>query len=356
MPKLEKQENMRIPVRLLASVVFIGAIVPALLVYSGKWHTKRFRESSTTSTNGESYTTTDEHSITAYHKLHTGVNQESWRNHIERSCKKFGFTKEEKNFDPNILKRSRIIVDDKNKLLYCQIPKVASTTWRRILIMLSGKIDTADLMSMSANDVHHKYDQHLKYLTDLKHDEIIYRLKHYFKFVFVREPFERLLSAYRNKFLATTNSSNYFKRVFGQKIIAQYRTDIPETETGSDLRFEEFVTYLLDPDKKVAMNEHWERFYKLCHPCWITYDFIGKLETLEDDSKYILEKNSLSEKVKLPSRSDSKYSTIKTNAYMYEYYSRISRDSLKKLYDMYYADFVIFNFTVPDTIKSLMYQ
>lgn len=239
-------------------------------------------------------------------------------------------------------------------MLYCQIPKVASTTWRRIFIVLSGEVQNTDPMSLSANDVHHKYDRHLIYLHRLEHKEIVHRLNTYFKFVFVREPFERLLSAFRNKFVAQTNSSLYFKNVFGRKIINKYRLDSNGPNKGDNVTFEEFVRYLTDPNKSVPMNEHWERFYKLCHPCWITYDFIGKLETLEEDSKYILERNSLSGKIKVPSRLDSKYSTHKTQSYMSEYYSKIPRNSIHSLLQMFYADFVIFNFTIPDIIKALM--
>lgn len=240
------------------------------------------------------------------------------------------------------------------QLLYCQIPKVASTTWRRIFIVLSGKVDTRDPMTLSSNDVHHKYDQHLTHLQEFPDDEIQYRLNNYFKFVFVREPFERLLSAFKNKFQANTNSSIYFRTNFGTKIIEKYRQNPLTITTGSNVTFEEFINYLTDPNKTIPMNEHWERFHKLCHPCWIQYDFIGNLETLDEDSQYILEKNSISEKVKVPNRLESKYTNKKTNAYMHEYYSQIPKASLLKIYKMYYADFAIFNLTVPDSIKLLL--
>ncbi|CAG5120710.1 unnamed protein product [Candidula unifasciata] len=347
---------MRVPVRLLVSAVTVAALVPVFLLFSGSWRSKPHRDSAFSNAlhmGSHVLTTPSEHSSTAKPHSHPRVSPEQWRNHIQTSCRKFGFIAEKDTFDPSILKNSKILVDDNNKLLYCQIPKVASTTWRRIFIVLSGKADTSDPMSLSANDVHHKFDKHLTHLRKYQNDEILYRLNNYFKFVFVREPFERILSAFKNKFAANTNSSIYFRKVFGEKIIDRYRQN-PLANPGRNLTFEEFINYLTDPQKQIPMNEHWEKYYKLCHPCWIQYDFIGKLETLEEDSQYILEKNSLSEKVKVPSRLDSKYTYKKTNSYMHEYYSQIPKETLQKIFKMYYADFVIFNFTVPDSIKLMM--
>ena len=36
---------------------------------------------------------------------------------------------------------------------------------------------------------------------------------------------------------------------------------------------------------KKKMNAHWETFYDTCHPCHINYDFIGKMESLEQDNE-----------------------------------------------------------------------
>uniref|UniRef100_A0A0E9VEE5 Carbohydrate sulfotransferase n=1 Tax=Anguilla anguilla TaxID=7936 RepID=A0A0E9VEE5_ANGAN len=36
------------------------------------------------------------------------------------------------------------------------------------------------------------------------------------------------------------------------------------------------------------MDIHWETVNRLCFPCFITYDFIGKFETLEQDANYFL--------------------------------------------------------------------
>ncbi|GFR71461.1 carbohydrate sulfotransferase [Elysia marginata] len=277
-----------------------------------------------------------------------------WKQHMRKTCRDLDMLQTPQTLTPEMLQN--VIVDDKNKLLFCQIPKVASTTWRRIFLQLTGKVDVSDFLSISADDIHHKYDNHFAYLSEFSEDQISQRLRDYFKFVFVREPFERLLSAYKNKFSTKTPSADYFKWKFGRKIIAQYRksSPIPTNNTGDGVTFEEFVSYLIDEDKRIIMNEHWELFHKLCHPCLIEYDFVGHLERIDEDSQYILDSNNLSERIKVPNRKESKYGHRRTNSYIKEYYSKLDPLKISRLYQMYKADFFIFNYTIPADVSSLM--
>ncbi|RUS75971.1 hypothetical protein EGW08_016278 [Elysia chlorotica] len=282
------------------------------------------------------------------------VSSQWWKQHLRQACRDLKMANTGQRLTKEML--SKVLVDDKNKLVFCQIPKVASTTWRRIFLQLTGKVNVPDFMAISANDVHHKYDSHLTYLSEFSDAEIQHRLRTYFKFMFVREPFERVLSAYRNKFAASTRSSEYFKWKFGRKIIDKYRKPwlIPTNNTGENVTFEEFVTYLVDDRRRVIMNEHWELFHKLCHPCIIDYDFVGHLERIDDDSQFILDSNNLSDRIKVPSRIDSKYSLRDTNSYMQEYYSELPPYAVAQIYRMYQADFILFNYTVPEEIKPYL--
>ena len=70
---------------------------------------------------------------------------------------------------------------------------------------------------------------------------------------------------------------------FGRNIISRYRRDAKAESLaiGNDVTFPEFVTYLTDPQIRVnRVNEHWDQYYQLCHPCHIHYDFIGKLYSI----------------------------------------------------------------------------
>ena len=98
--------------------------------------------------------------------------------------------------------------------------------------------------------------------------EIEFRLKNYDKFIFVRNPAERILSAFRNKFEKNYTTSLHFQKIYGSKIIRNYRNK-KYKGNGSGVKYGEFLSYLIDSSKYEPnkMNEHWAPFNNLCHPC-----------------------------------------------------------------------------------------
>ena len=50
----------------------------------------------------------------------------------------------------------------------------------------------------------------------------------------------------------------------------------------------------------VPRNQHWRQYEKLCHPCVINYDFIGRLETLENDAPLLLKMAGIEDRVSFP--------------------------------------------------------
>ena len=86
-----------------------------------------------------------------------------------------------------------ILVDDENKIIYCTIPKVSSTTWKRVLGDLRG-------LDRNIKRIHRR--NLWRWLYQYTEEERLQRIETYFKFLFVREPLHRLLSAYKDKFIA----------------------------------------------------------------------------------------------------------------------------------------------------------
>uniref|UniRef100_A0A3B3I6J5 Carbohydrate sulfotransferase n=1 Tax=Oryzias latipes TaxID=8090 RepID=A0A3B3I6J5_ORYLA len=92
---------------------------------------------------------------------------------------------------------TNVIVDDKHGIIYCYIPKVACTNWKRTLIALNYSEPYPDPMSFEHEWVHDS--ERFQHLNDFPKPEREAKLKHYTKFLFVRDPFVRLISAYRDK-------------------------------------------------------------------------------------------------------------------------------------------------------------
>lgn len=211
-------------------------------------------------------------------------------------------------------KLDHVLVDKKHSLLYCYVPKVACTNWKRILMVLSGKMNNTKLSNIPASLVHENTS--LTKITQLNSDEAANFLNIYIndsksqrlsnsinqfenmqttRLIVVRHPFERLLSAYRNKLEDNRPSAKYFQARIGRYIIKKYRTNPSNfsLNTGSDVTFREFIQYLISEalasTNDEDINEHWRPIYKMCLPCTIDYNFIVKYEHLIEDAEMLLD-------------------------------------------------------------------
>ncbi|XP_047245078.1 carbohydrate sulfotransferase 11 isoform X1 [Girardinichthys multiradiatus] len=241
-----------------------------------------------------------------------------------------------------------LVVDEDHELIYCYVPKVACTNWKRVMMVLTGRGKYSDPMEIPSNQAH--VPSNLKTLNQYSIAEINHRLKNYFKFLFVREPFERLVSAYRNKFTLKYNSS--FHKRFGTRIIRRYRKNATQDAliNGADVKFKEFIDYLVDPatQRDGPLNEHWQTVYQLCHPCHIHYDMVGKYETLEEDANYILQLVGVGDSLHFPSYAKS---TRTTDAMTAQFFSNISTQQQVQLYKLYKMDFLMFNYSIPSYLR-----
>ncbi|MEQ2174773.1 Carbohydrate sulfotransferase 14 [Goodea atripinnis] len=231
-----------------------------------------------------------------------------------------------------------ILVNEEYRFLYCYVPKVACSNWKRVLKVLSGALESVDVNIK----MDHRSD--LLFLSSLKPEEIRYRLKHYFKFMFVREPMERLLSAYRNKF----GEIESYQKKYGMEIVKRYRKGLAKDASvkGDDVTFGEFVHYLLDEDVE-HMNEHWMPVYNLCQPCAVSYNFIGSYEHLERDSEYVLQRIGAPPFVHFPER-QTWYKPVTTETLHY-YLCTLPQKLLRELLPKYILDFSLFAYPFPNT-------
>ncbi|XP_050527659.1 carbohydrate sulfotransferase 11 isoform X2 [Daktulosphaira vitifoliae] len=237
-----------------------------------------------------------------------------------------------------------ILVDHRNKLLYCYVPKVACTNWKRVFMVLSGYAKPAEASRIPADLVHKPST--LYRLSNYSADVASEMLGTYTKFLFVRHPFERLLSAYRNKLEQRHESSRYFQSRFGRRIVKRYRVNASERSllNGDDVTFPEFASFVADTRDHV-FNEHWASIDKLCKPCAVNYDFIGKHESLFSDSDYFLKHVVGAIDVKFPRGPDTNTSTQ-----LKKYYNSLDHNAIVKLYNTFELDFKFFDYNLQNII------
>ncbi|XP_020602056.1 carbohydrate sulfotransferase 11-like [Orbicella faveolata] len=230
-----------------------------------------------------------------------------------------------------------ILVDDENKIIYCTIPKVSSTTWKRVLGDLRG-------LDKNIQKIHSKYLW--RWLYQYTEEERLQRVETYFKFLFVREPLHRLLSAYKDKFMRRDRKCSEDAR---NRIVKAYRPqDYKPNGDYNDINitFAEFIQYF---SNDVPRNEHWRQYEQLCHPCVINYDFIGHLETLEDDAPLLLKMVGTDDRVTFPPIHKSTGSDE-----VLEYYSQVPIRYITRLGELYRSDFEIFGYDYLAPVQPLL--
>lgn len=234
-----------------------------------------------------------------------------------------------------------MIVDDTHRLIYCYVPKAACANWKRVMQVLSGRYKSVD-------DIHKVDHTDFKFLSGYSPEEIDYRLKNYFKFMFVRHPLDRLFSAWHNKF-----HENFLdmQKKYGVPIVKKFRKNPPKNPQGDDVTLGEFFKYLAGTPTK-EFNEHWMPFNELCQPCYVDYNFIGVYEDLENEAITMIKHLGLSEKVTYPTRQQyyDKHS-VPNDAKIAEWH-KVSPETFQDVLEKYSQDFGLFGYPLPDNVEQ----
>lgn len=234
----------------------------------------------------------------------------------------------------DLTRMHHIIVDDINKIIYCSIPKVSSTTWKRLLLDLRGEKRGVYIHRKSL----------FKRLYQYTEEEREKRLRTYFKFLFVREPLHRLLSAFKNKFIGDDQIVSEKARV---EIIKAYRPeDLNNATLKNQVSFAEFIKYFSYDRER---DKHWLQYERLSFPCLVNYDFLGQFETLADDAALVLKLAGIDDRVTFPPVHGSTSSSE-----VLQYYSQVPPEDILRIGEQYRVDFEMFGYDFLAEVKPLL--
>lgn len=262
--------------------------------------------------------------------------QEERKQRLKEFCKTF------KKKNKQLPKESfhHVIVSDKYKLLYCYIPKVACTQWKKIFLILHDRTQ-----GIQYND-HEKYHEKWRFNILSQYSEVAIkkRLRHYYKFLFVREPFERLLSGFEDKFVS--NIWNWAETPrHTSEILSRYRKEYPNTT--DEISLTKFIYYVLSL-RDEARNEHWQSYGSLCHPCAVDYDFIGHFENLQQEAPYFLKKTGLDSVITFPP-----IKSLNTSRKVLDRFSKVPQHMILQLGNAFKDDLEMFNYPFPGRLSAL---
>ena len=122
-----------------------------------------------------------------------------------------------------------------SQIIYCSIPKTGCTNWKKTLVR-SNTGKQVERKNVHKENFMNSYG--LIRLNTFSPEEISKRLNTYFKFLVVRHPLERLLSAFRSKFGSPDKTDSFF---------ARYLPHIRNQGRGkdADVSFTNFISYAL---------------------------------------------------------------------------------------------------------------
>jgi len=120
---------------------------------------------------------------------------------------------------PTLDRVRTFVVSHDLRVLFCIVGKVACTSWLRVLLQLTDSPAAQLVPALERSGVHQMFKLYLNVVSFKSALRLSRSLtKDYYKFMFVREPLERLVSAYRDKLFR-----DYAYVALRKHIIGRYR-------------------------------------------------------------------------------------------------------------------------------------
>lgn len=145
----------------------------------------------------------------------------------------------------------------------------------------------------------------------------------------VRDPMLRLLSTYRDVSIHWKN----FLKEYAQKL----RKKKKNVNHATWPEFLHFLTHGGEND-----NNHWGRFYEVCHPCAVDYDFILHHENIVEEGNYFLRYINAPQFLTFPN--SSRFKTYTDEEVLEENMKGIPQSIINKLYEIYSIDYKLFGY------------
>ena len=180
---------------------------------------------------------------------------------------------------------------EQNHVAYCEVPKIGCTFWKRCMRFLNkdfpyGNNNITKPSDLSRNFTHFgDFKTTPRFKLGSKDEAKLQNMDN--SFMFARDPYGRLWSAYLDKLFLPD-----FWEYIGIKIIRTERRkpNAISLKCGYDVTFPELVRYLLHHP---GFEWHFKPVNEICDPCRTKFKFIGKQESFVQDAKFIINETGM---------------------------------------------------------------
>ena len=186
-------------------------------------------------------------------------------------------------------RKGRIYLYKSEHIAFCEVPKAGCTFWKRIIRFLNKDMpsdDVATPLDISRSYAHFGPFKKTKTFNVASSQAEKNLLDMNNTFMFARDPYSRLWSAYLDKIFLPDFWS------FGQNMVRFSRKDPTplSIKCGYDVTFPEFIRFVVS---RLHFDWHFSPVYTICNPCRTNFKYIGKQETFVTDAKYIINKTGI---------------------------------------------------------------
>jgi len=260
----------------------------------------------------------------------------------------------------SILKKTshhQFFVQREHGLMWCKVPKAASTSWLHAYLSLAN-VPEYEIPEDNGMGLHAFLREKYPLLSKNLNKQF---MPVSLKFLVVRHPFERVISAYMDKMEDYARDlkyrGGYYYAMYGADIVAKYRKKYQEKFPKNSLfirkepSFVEFVEFLIETPVN-NYDEHWKPQFILCPPCHFKFDVVVKMETFDRDTDFILSQRNLQGLVSLSKKHASTgEKKSKTVSPAERLFSQVSKKMVQALYEKYRIDFEMFEYGISEYVN-----
>jgi len=260
---------------------------------------------------------------------------------------------------------------ESRSLVWCPVYKAASTNWMHNLLHLAGKKEE-EIERIKRKHPGQPNDQGrvVAPITSFSHIKSISRGEDARLLLIVRHPFDRLVSAFRDKLEQChgpsncTLGNNWYYKQYSKNIVARYRSEAlrkfgsgffsKENNFGAPLpvarswrsadmpSWWEFVQYLLNTSPS-SYDEHWKPASMYCGVCSFPYNRILHFENIENEEKFFAEEMNASDLIhpRWENRNDE---GLAKEDILSKYFDLLDDEEVEALYEIYKDDFLMFGY------------
>ena len=230
---------------------------------------------------------------------------------------------------------------------------------RRYLFTLQGLIppETAQWDEISEEEYLEPNIYKASFLkASLKDEERLRKVKSYYKFMVVRNPLERLVSAFRDKIekpLTSLYDPNLFEG-YKRDILKKYRAEEfhqwerDEYSEPISVTFSEYIWWIVESNPQF-LNEHFSPVVNNALPCMMKYDFYANFKQFNSDILGLIWRQKLPLEYFYQKGTHTEGHTAKR---LQHYYSQLDKELKLKLFEKTFQDLDFYYHLYPEEKTS----